>query len=132
MRYTKEVDLAKRTLGLDYLEAQQCQAQERLVLLQMVGDECLLYAGLFPQAASNKQVKISYFVELGQSAYISISQTSQDLFNTLAIHFVLLMDVLQSIGERSLLLPLEAYELWQEVGSQRAYDILQSYKNQPL
>lgn len=129
MRYTNDVLLAKRVLAINYLEAQQKQAHQREVSLQMVGDECLLYAGLFPQAANKKQVKISYFVELGRSSYISISHTSNDLFETLAFHFVILMDVLQSIGHSSLLMPIEAYDLWQEVGSQRAYNILQSYRN---
>lgn len=133
MRYTSNALLAKRVLAISFLEAQQQQVHHRAVSLQAVGDECLLYAGLFPQAANKRQVKISYYVDLGRSAYISISHNANDLFETLAMDFVVLMDVLQSIGHSSTLMPLEAYELWHDVGSQRAYQILQSYtKGSPI
>jgi len=38
------------------------------------------------------------------------------------------LDILQAVNERHILLPLEAYDLWQELGSQRAYAVLQSYR----
>lgn len=76
-----------------------------------------------------KLVKISYFVDLGRSAYTSISYDTNNLFKLLAFQFVGLMDVLQSIRPHPDLLPLEAYEQWQEVGSQRALKILREYTN---
>jgi hypothetical protein len=37
------------------------------------------------------------------------------------------MDVLQSVNQRHILLPLEAYELWNELGSQRALHALREF-----
>src|SRR5262249_52839092 len=95
--------------------------------LQNVGDQCLLFVGLFPHAAEKKHVKINYFVDLGRSAYANISHTVNDLYWSLAIQFVALMDVLQSIRHTPDLLPLEAFEQWSELDSQRALQILNEY-----
>ena len=108
------------------MEAQKLPANQRTVSLQHVGDQCLLYAGLFPKIAQRRHVKISYFVDIGRSAYISISHKANDLFESLALQFVVLMDVLQSIQQPDLM-PLEAYDQWNTVGSKRALRILQEY-----
>lgn len=126
-RYTNKPEMAKQILAKAFLEALNLQESQRYLSLQHVGDQCLLFAGLFPQAANKKHVKISYFVDLGRSAYASLSHRANDIFNALALDFVVLMDVLQSIRQPSELLPLEAYDQWNEVGSQRALKILQSY-----
>lgn len=129
-RYTNKPEVAKKILAQAFLEALQKRAQQREISMQDVGDQCLLFAGLFPRSAEKKHVKISYFVEMGRTAYLSISKVTNDLYDTLALHFVVLMDVLQSIGPTPLLLPLEAYDQWHEVGSQRALKILQEYTRQ--
>jgi hypothetical protein len=138
VHYTPKPELAKQVLATAFLEAKLRQENDPATLghyltMQQVGDQCLLMAGLFPQLAEKKLVKISYFVNLGRSAYTSISDRTNDLFGLLSFQFVALMDVLQSIRSYPELLPLEAYEQWQEVGSERALKILQSYtKNSHL
>lgn len=128
IRYTNKPEVSKRLFATAFLEANQLPDIERQISLQVIGDECLLFAGLFPHSVRRKHVKISYFVDLGRSAYSGISKTSEDLFWSLAYEFVLLMDVLQSIRPADLL-PLEAYEQWKEVGSQRAYRLLSEYSD---
>ncbi|HEX4045677.1 MAG TPA: hypothetical protein VHZ76_08445 [Gammaproteobacteria bacterium] len=127
MRYSNQPEVAKRVLATAFLEAAAQQRLQRQVSLQHVGDECLLLAGLFPKIVERKQVKISYFVNLGQTAYSAISQKANDLYGLLALQFVVLMDVLQSIHQNADLMPLEAYDQWREVGSQRALAILKTY-----
>ena len=127
MRYTNKPEVAKKVFATAFLDALQLRERERHTSLQHVGDQCLLYAGLFPQSAQKRRVKISYFVDLGRSAYANVSRTANDLYGLLALQFVALMDVLQSIPQYPELLPLEAYEQWDQVGSQRALKILQSY-----
>lgn len=129
MRYSNQPELAVRIFATSFLEAQQSRQQKRMASLQIVGDECLIYAGLFPQAAEKRHVKVSYFVDLGRSAYSAVSQTANDLYWSLAIQFVSLMDVLQAIRPSSDLLPLTAFEQWEELGSQRAFKILEQYTN---
>lgn len=124
VHYSQKPELTKQVFSSAFLQAQH--AHDMYALRQM-GDKCLLFAGLFPRAAERKLVKISFFVDLGRSAYTSISIKTNDLFGSLAYQFVVLMDVLQSIRPHPDLLPLEAYEQWNEVGSQRALRILREY-----
>jgi hypothetical protein len=68
---------------------------------------------------------------MGQTAYDRISKKRSDIYYSLARQFVELMDVLQSLRIYSTqhpdLLPIEAYDLWNETGSQRALSVLQQY-----
>lgn len=132
-RYTNKPELLKQIIATAFLDALKLKRQQRDVSLQHVGDQCLLFTGLFPHMIEKRHVKIRYFVDLGRSAYASIFTGSNLIFNNLAMEFVLLMDILQSVRQCSELLPLQAYEQWHELGSQRAYKILQSYtKATPL
>jgi hypothetical protein len=127
VHYTDKPEIAKAIVSSALLEAMQQEGRQRLIILQNVGDQCLLYSGLFPHIAERRLVKISYFVELGRSAYAAISYTANDLFSLLAKQFVIIMDVLQSMRYNAELLPLEAYEQWNELGSQRARKALEVY-----
>jgi hypothetical protein len=130
-RYTDKPEIAKRIFANALLMAMEKAECERGVLLQQVGDECLIFSGLFPRAAKSKNVNIGYFVDIGRSAYGQISTKTGDLFGSLAVRFVQLMDILQSIKPGPDLLPLEAFEQWEAVRSQRAFKILQSYRIYP-
>ncbi|OGT42287.1 MAG: hypothetical protein A3F42_04675 [Gammaproteobacteria bacterium RIFCSPHIGHO2_12_FULL_37_34] len=133
MRYTNQPEAAKHIAATAFLNALHQHHAERQVTLQRVGDQCLLFTGLFPRIAERRHVKINYFVDIGRSAYAAISHTTNDLYGSLALQFVVLMDVLQSIRPYSDLLPLEAYEQWNELGSKRARQALYDYtKAMPL
>ncbi|HLB42139.1 MAG TPA: hypothetical protein VJN02_04685 [Gammaproteobacteria bacterium] len=127
IRYTNQPEATRQIAATAFLNALQLSECERQVSLQRVGDQCLLFTGLFPRIAEKRHVKINYFVDLGRSAYAAISHTGNDLYASLALQFVVLMDVLQSIRPHSDLLPLEAYEQWNELGSQRALKMLKEY-----
>lgn len=131
IRFTNKPEMANRVLAIDYLESLQRYGKTRLNGLKDVGDQCLLFSGLFPQQARQRRVKVSYYVDLGRSAYRELSDQATDtnLFNALAQRFVLLMDILQTIRSlnrpQAILEPQHAYELWQETGSQHALRALQ-------
>lgn len=131
MRYLNKPEMAKKIMASEFMKAAQQQLAVKQLLLQSVGDECLLFSGLFPQIAEKRRVKIAYFVKIGQSAYLGVSQQSNDLYDHLAQHFVVLMDILQTVRqfaqESPDLLPLQAYDLWHETGSQRALSRLKQY-----
>jgi hypothetical protein len=127
IRYSNKPDAVKQIVGTSFLDALQRKTHQRNASLQLVGDQCLLLAGLFPRITETRRVKIDYFVDLGRGSYASISDTANDLYGSLALQFVLLMDVLQSIRQYPDLLPLEAYEQWHAVGSQHALQVLQFY-----
>jgi hypothetical protein len=134
MRYTEKPEIVKQIMASEFLYSQGLwRPAERENKLQEVGDKCLIFSGLFPQLAAKRLVKISYFVKLGQSAYSTISKTDSDLYSLLAKQFVPIMDVIQSLRQDKEsfpgLLPLEAYELWNETGSQRALSVLKKYSS---
>jgi len=134
MRFLEKPEIANSVLGLEFLESLQQPAHEKL---RDVGDKCLLFSGLFPQHAERRRVKISYFVNIGQSAYANLSTLLQEnapgLYSNLSEGFVTMMDVLQSMGslanEQQYLALLQAAELYRDTGSQRALDILRRRTN---
>lgn len=136
MRFSEHPELLNSILAIDFLESHAKWGEERKLALRDVGDKCLLYAGLFPGKARKRRVKISYYVELGQSAYnaLSIFQSNASalLFKNLGQQFVELMDTLYYIralnnhsSEFSLDL-IEAHELWTDTASSHAYKILKA------
>jgi hypothetical protein len=140
MRYLRRPEMAHRILALDFLEAQQSSRQHRSQVLRDVGDQCLLFSGLFPRRAERRRVRVSYYVDLGRSAYQNLADSltkTAHLFAHLAEEFIAAMDTLQAIrviGQRdSGLLPNEAYELWQDTASRQAYEqLLRQTGGQPV
>lgn len=131
MRYIDKPEFVKHVIASEFLQSLELDSIQQEVALREVGDKCLLFAGLYPSIAKKRLVRVSYFVNLGQAAYFRISRKSNDLYEGLSHQFVALMDILQSIRHYSKqypdLLPLEAYELWNDTGSQRALAILKQY-----
>ena len=140
MRYLRRPEMAQRILALDFLEAFQHSHPQRNEALRDVGDQCLLFSGLFPRRAERRRVRVSYYVKLGRSAYQdladSLSKTA-DLFTLLAEEFIAAMDTLQAIrvlGQQTTgLLPVQAYELWQDTASRQAYaELVRQSGGQPV
>lgn len=133
MRYTEKPEMAAKVMALEYLRGMQINGSHRQVQLRDVGDQCLLFCGLFPRRAERRRVRIGYYVDMGRSAYHSVSEASQKamaiMFAHLSERFVELMDTLQAMrslhsSKNELLDPLSAFELFSECGSQRARTIL--------
>lgn len=131
VRYTNKPEVAKAIIANEFLQNVAASFNQKQLKMQEVGDKCLIFSGLFPKLADKRHVKISYYVNLGQTAYSTISQDKNDLYDSLAHQFVSLMDILQSIRQYTKempdLLPLQAYELWNETGSQRALNVLKQF-----
>ncbi len=127
MRFAKDQQLNSHALAIDYLNSHHLPNGLRSEQLRNIGDQCFLVSGLFPQSAEKRQVGVTYYVDLGRSAYHHISTVTQqgiaELYQQLAESFILLMDLLQTIRQYSMpaLQPIAAMELWQQTGSQAAY-----------
>ena len=130
MRFMKDQDLATQAIALEYLRAHGLPRSMRIEQLRNIGDQCLLVSGLYPQRAEKRLVRVSYYVNMGRSAYHHISdnmqQSAADLYRQLAEAFVTLMDLLQTIREFSspALQPIQNLELWSDTGSMGAFDRL--------
>ena len=129
MRFTSRPEIVDSILALDYLQGMQSKGQLQQEQMRDVGDICLLHAGFFPKRAEKRLVKISYYVDLGRSAYSHLANQSMatlgSLFGHLAHEFVAIMDTMQAIQQLNphnalQLSPLEAAELWHDTGSQQA------------
>jgi hypothetical protein len=140
MRFTERPELAASVLAVEYLQSMQSSGRIGHDQLRNVGDKCLLYSGLFPERAERCRVKISYFVDLGRSAYHQLSdrmEHSAAMFLHLADAFVSLMDILQTMralgSPAKQLSPFHAFELWRDTGSQVALRTLRkSTRAEPL
>ncbi len=138
--YNQRPDIANSILAKEFLTGMTEKYTRQRECLREVGDKCLLFAGFFPEQAEKKQVKIKYFIELGQTAYIQVASLSKpgsaSLYNALSYDFLSLMEILHSI--RSLsdpkkeLTPLQAFELWTDVKSQRALTVLRKNTSFPI
>ena len=132
MRYLEKPELMSRVMALEFINSLESTGQIQQEQLREVGDCCLLFSGFFPKIADKRRVNVSYYVGIGQSAYLHLADTCQkklnQLFQQVGHGFVNLMDVLQairSIGKENLLNPLEAMELWQSSGSTQALKSVQ-------
>lgn len=94
-----------------------------------IGDHCLLYAGLFPEHAIRRNLPITYFVTVGESAFEEYLRYVEDpTYGMLSTFFVDIVDVLMSLREiddRQVLMdPINAYHLWRDTGSGAAWKAL--------
>ncbi|MDH5300142.1 MAG: hypothetical protein OEW58_02125 [Gammaproteobacteria bacterium] len=132
MRFLQRPEMGSRILATDYLESFLAHGERRKENLREVGDHCLLFSGLFPQIAERRRVKVSYYVNLGRSAYGVLSEEHHaqlaDMYQVLCEEFVPMMDVLQAVRKlgqnQPNLNPLAALELWLDTGSRQALDSL--------
>lgn len=133
MRYTQKPEMAAKIMALEYLRGVQAAGAERQAALRDVGDQCLLYSGLFPKRAEYRQVRISYYVDLGRSAYHNVAEITRKTVSQMYLHladrFVEMMDTLQAMRslqhkDHEVLDPIRAFELWNDTHSKRARQVL--------
>ncbi|MDH5572364.1 MAG: hypothetical protein OEY89_11400 [Gammaproteobacteria bacterium] len=126
MRFTQRPEMAARIMALDYLDAMLQAGSISHEQMRDVGDQCLLLAGLFPDRAQKRRVKVSYYVDLGRSAYRHLAESLVNmttLYRHLATQFIPAMDTLQAIrvlGDQQALDPMMAFDLWNDTGSTQA------------
>lgn len=135
MRFTDSPEMASKVMALEFLHSINRYGTQKSQALRDVGDQCLLYSGLFPGRAQRRRVRVSYYVNIGKSAYLSLSEytrnSDNNLFAVLAKEFVTLMDILQTMREVNnqtvVLDPIQAEELWTDTGSTHALRTLKTY-----
>ena len=95
----------------------------------LIGDQCLLLAGLFPENAIRKGIPVAYFVQVGRNAYREYaSRYGSDLHALLGDEFVLAMDTLQTVrllqSGKPCIDGFNAYHLWRDLGSSNGWRVL--------
>ncbi len=115
MRYLQKPEMVKTVLALHFLKGLRKQGRVRQEHMQDVGDQCLIFAGLFPEQAEKRLVSIDYFVKLGRSAYSVVADHASkgwaSLYRSLSETFVILADVLHATRSNpgSMLAMVERY-----------------------
>jgi hypothetical protein len=104
MRFSLGSQLLDSVIALDFLDSMQLTGKKQITKLKDVGDKSLLFCGLFPGIANKRGLSIDYFIHMGQSAYLSISEleVNEDskLFSKLSHQFVNMKEILQTIQNR--------------------------------
>ncbi|VAX01860.1 hypothetical protein MNBD_GAMMA22-177 [hydrothermal vent metagenome] len=133
MRNMKNSNINSKVMAMEYINSIKSHGSERELRLREVGDQCLLFSGLFPQRAQRRHMKVKYYVDLGRTAYLHLADDLTAgvarLYQQLSDSFIYIMDTLLAIRsmtekqqEHDVLL---AFELWQDLKSQYSFDILQ-------
>ncbi|MCB1826862.1 MAG: hypothetical protein KDH94_00455 [Coxiellaceae bacterium] len=105
--YTKKDELISSVIALDFLKSTNIARPRDGALLREVGDQCLILSGLFPERALKKNVSLTYFIGMGQQAYLALTDNrlkesfDPELYNSLSHNFVGLMDLLHSMRSNS-------------------------------
>ena len=140
-----QAGLGLKPLALMLAEAAEtADPQERVFVLQRVGDVSLFIAGFFSDSLSSHVVDVDYYVHMGGGAYGSLSQQLRGtprgqafgpVFAELADKFNRFVDVLndvravaQSDDDQDV---LRLYELWLRTGSKRAERLLRELGLEP-
>lgn len=101
MRFSQGPKLIESVVALDFLESMRKPRQSQLELLRDVGDKSLLFCGLFPGIAERRHVSLNYFSDMGQAAYLTVSELQDkekgDLFFQLSSQFIILKQILQAM-----------------------------------
>jgi len=105
MGHTRDVQLHRHVLAVDYLLARAESGTRHKQELRDVGDRCLLLAGLYPEQAERRMVSVDYFLALGSRAYGELSSALRaavgELYGHLAQAFARLVRVLMELRRRT-------------------------------
>jgi len=110
---------------------------QRNFSLQRIGDVALFIAGFFADSLAHKLVDLDYYINMGGSAYGSLSdeirgtfrgQALAGVYKELARKFQIVVDVLNEVRDSarqsSDIDLLRTYEVWLLTGSKRAAELL--------
>lgn len=132
-RFTQKPEIAQSVLALSFLDGMNSIGKTKLESLREVGDQCLLFAGFFPEQAAKRLVDVGYFIDLGRTAYDEISTLeryeSSEIFSELTETYLDMLQILHAIrnmNDKNRITPLLAMEIWQKTNSQ---EMLRCMKN---
>lgn len=101
MRFSQETQLIESVIAMDFLESMRTPGSRQVELLRDVGDKSLLFCGLFPGMATKRHVRLDYFSDMGQAAYLTVSELQEDksdgLYYQLSAQFLRMQQILQAM-----------------------------------
>lgn len=140
-----QAGLGLKPLALMLAEAAETfNSQERVFVLQRVGDVSLFLAGFFSESLAKRLVDVDYYIHMGGGAYDSLSvqvrgtprgQAFGPVFSELARNFKCFVDVLNDVRNQARVIDdqdiLRLYETWLRTGSKHAERLLRRLGIEP-
>ena len=130
--FDRSVDIKRIPLALVWAKAMKATLQESIRLLKKIGDTSLYMSGYFYESIDQQMVNKGYFINMGENAYLKLSQRlarlqgSHDfsqLYRELSLLFSDLVEVLAEVSERSTVKTnkglLKLYHRWFETQDER-------------
>ena len=119
-------------LGIQLARALESGGMQQRASLKQIGDVSLFVSGFFSDSLRRKLVDVDYYASIGGVAYNALSRYETDTFSPvfaeLAEKFIVYVDVLSEVSERSLCSSnmdlLRLYERWLKTGSRRSGQLL--------
>ena len=119
-------------LGVQLARALEGGGMQQRASLKQVGDVSLFVSGFFSDSLRRKLVDVDYYASIGGMAYNALSRFETDTFSPvfaeLAEKFIVYVDVLSEVSERSSCSSnmdlLRLYERWLKTGSRRSGQLL--------
>lgn len=117
---------------------------ERNFSLQRIGDVALFVAGFFADYLANRPVDLDYYINMGGTAYGSLSDEIRGtargralagVYRELARKFQAIVDVLHEVRDsarQSDVDLMRTYEIWLRTGSKRAARLLKQHGVTPM
>lgn len=101
MRYAQTTRLMESVIAVDFLHSMHSTGRRQIELLRDVGDKSLLLCGLFPGMAEKHHVKLDYFSDMGQAAYLTVGELQErdiaELYFQLSDKFMAMQQILQAM-----------------------------------
>lgn len=99
-RYTDQPDFINNVMADLVLRLDGMDKGEKHVCLRDIGDQCLLFAGLYPEHAKKRLVSDDYFPGLGKAAYDRLS-VDVSLYLELVQYFESMLKILRAFRQLS-------------------------------
>ncbi len=121
------------TLAEIFLKAVSAEIQQKIILLQKLGEISLYISGFFGDSLQKKLIDIDYYVSMGENAYSNLAlcvreEIRSKVFHELSSRFVDYVDVLSFISQESMIQNNESllrlYEKYRLTGSELAKEKL--------
>lgn len=99
--------LREKVLGMKLLDANNHDYDERRKILRDIGDTTMILCGHFRNSIKEKVLNVSYYKEIGKSAYINLNTMGQnfldvpDFYQNLALSFDSIVSMISSISRMS-------------------------------
>ena len=86
---TTEGKVREKVLGIRLMESDQMPVNQRKRVLRDIGDTTLLLCGYFFKSISKKIVDVSYYQELGKTAYRRLDVIDPEMYDIASFYMIL-------------------------------------------